>query len=492
VSLPGLFRSRGGSRLLIAERFVAACARLSEVVLPLDVIAQRPTSRLRLAVIAEGSGAIEHRMTTLLHPRFSERDMFRLAFAPFDSAAGATFIVGVVDAVEDTSASGNADLQLVRAAAADRTPIALDCRGDGGPPGGASNLLLDERAIATFHIAQSTVPHVRTAHWLDAFWCDAYGIYLRGWVHAFEHTVRALRVESAGRTARLETFSDRPDLLTFYPDHEHVRHGGFAVYLACPAGFPVTLSLETDGGTASVNLLLPEGPIPAWPSEPEEEDGISPILQRFVGLANALGGRVLQIGSRTPRGEEAVPPRHLLSEPVIGLDIHPGYNVDLVGDAHVLSRFVRERSLDGVLSASVLEHLQAPWLVAAEINRVLKPGGFVYHQVPGAWPAHAQPNDFWRFSAEGLRALFGPGSGFEVLEVCESGQAAIIPGPNWRRKYLDMPTIPAFAMAEILARKVEEIEADAVVWPLAAGASEMRSQDYPLAGLRPSSLVRKS
>lgn len=492
VSLPGLFRRPGGSRLLIAERFVAACARLSEVVLPLDVIAQRPASRLRLAVIAEGRGAIEHRMTTLVHPRFSERDMFRLAFAPFDSAAGATFIVGAVDALEETGTSSKADLQLINASAAGRTPIALDCRGDGGASGAARDLFPDELAIATFHIAPPKVSPIRTAYWLDAFWCDAYGIYLRGWVHAFEHPVRALRVESAGRAARVDAFSDRPDLLAFYPDHAHVRHGGFAVYLACPPGFPVTLSLETDAGTASVDFLLPEGPIPAWPSEPNEDGGISPLLQRFAGLANALGGRVLQIGSRTPRGEEAVPPGHLLCKPVIGLDIHPGYNVNLVGDAHVLSRFVRERSLDGVLSASVLEHLQAPWLVAAEINRVLKPGGVVYHQVPGAWPAHAQPNDFWRFSAEGLRVLFGPGSGFEVLEVRDSGQAAIIPGPDWRGKYLDMPTIPAFAMAEILARKVEEIEANAVAWPRAAAASEMRSQEYPLAGLRPSSPGRES
>jgi hypothetical protein len=484
VSLPSLFRRPRGSRLLIAERFVAPCARLSEVVLPMDVIAGRCASRLRLVVIAEGT---EYRMTTLVNPQLSDRDSLRLAFAPFESAAGATFIVGALDA----DGESDADLQLVRTAAAGRIPIALECRGDDGPPGPAGDLLIDERGIAAFRIAQNAVPDIRTAYWLDAFWCDAYGIYLRGWVHAFEHPVRALRVESSGRVARVDAFADRPDLLKHYPDHEHVRYSGFAIYLACPAGHPVTLSLETDGGVAAFALPLPEGPIPAWPSDPEEDDDdVSPMLRQFASLANALGGRVLQIGSRTPRGTEAVPPRHLLCRPVIGLDIHPGCNVNLVGDAHVLSRFVRERSLDGVLSASVLEHLQAPWLVAAEINRVLKPGGVVYQQVPGAWPAHAQPNDFWRFSAEALKVLFGPASGFEVLEVRDTGQAAIIPGPAWRRKYLDMPTIPAFAMAEILARKVAEIETAAVAWPLAA--SEMRSQEYPLAGLRPSSLRSES
>jgi SAM-dependent methyltransferase len=249
----------------------------------------------------------------------------------------------------------------------------------------------------------------------------------------------------------------------------------------------VTLTVETDGGNRSFPLPLPEGPLPPWPSSPgwEDEDGVSPMLRRFAELAKR--GRLLQIGARTPSGTEEVPPRRLLNGRVIGLDIHPGLNVDVVGDAHGLSKFLREGSVDGVLSASVLEHLQAPWLLAAEINRVLKPGGLVYHQVPGAWPAHAQPNDFWRISAEGLRVLFGPESGFEILETRDSGPATIIPSPGWREDYLDMPTVPAYAVAEILARKVAEVQPGAVAWPLGAGASETRSKQYPVSGLRPAS-----
>jgi SAM-dependent methyltransferase len=301
-------------------------------------------------------------------------------------------------------------------------------------------------------------------------------------VHAHEHRVRALRIESAGRSAGVETFSDRPDLLTFYPEHEHVRHAGFAVYLACPPGHPVSLTLETDGGPVTFPLPLPEGPLPVWPESPETRATISPMLQRFVDLANARGGRVLQVGARSPAGLEAAPPRPLLRGPVLGLDIHPGSCVDLVGDAHALSRFLREGSMDAVVSGSVLEHLQAPWLFAAEVNRVLKPGGLVYHEAPGAWPAHAQPNDFWRISAEGLRVLFGPASGFEVLEARDAGPAALIPGPEWRERHLDMPTVPTFAMAEILARKVSEIQPGAVAWPL--GEGEERARRYPVEGLR--------
>ena len=307
-------------------------------------------------------------------------------------------------------------------------------------------------------------------------------------MHAHEHRVRALRVESAGRSARVDAFTDRPDLLAFYPEHEHVRYGGFTVYLACPPGHPVSLTLETDGGPATVPLPLPEGPLPPWPGareeDEEEEDALSPMLQRFVDLANARGGRVLQVGARSPAGQPAAPPRPSLRGPVTGLDIHPGCSVDLVGDAHHLGSFLRQGSIDAVVSASVLEHLQAPWLFAAETNRVLKAGGLVYHAAPAAWPAHAQPNDFWRMSADGLRALFGPESGFEVLDARDCEMAAMIPSPSWRRQHLAMPTVPIYATAEILARKVEEIPPGAVAWPLRPGMSEERARRYPVAGLR--------
>jgi hypothetical protein len=479
-----------GSRLLIAERFVAPCPRLSEIVLPLDVIAREPPARLLLVVIAEAAGS-RRRMTILAQPALSERDVLRLAFAPFDTAAGETFLLGAVDAGPAITEVDEALVDWIRASAGDHAPIVLDCRGEEEGSPQADGLIRDEQRMTVHRTRPSATPAIRTAHWIDAFWCDASGIWLRGWVHAYEHRVRALRLESGGRVARTELFSDRPDLLVHYPEHEHVRHGGFALYLACPPGHPATLTVETDGGSAVLPFSLPEGPIPPWPSEPYAGDTLSPVVRRFAGLVNALidglgdprGGRLLQIGSRVPAGEAAVPPRELLRGRLIGLDIHPGCNVDLVGDAHSLSRFLRAGSFQGVLSSSVLEHLQAPWVVAAEINRVLAIGGLVYQHVPAAWPGHSQPNDFWRFSSEGLRVLFGPATGFEILEVCDSAQAAIIPAPDWRGGFLDMPTIPALAMAEIVARKVEEIPPGAVAWP--EQASERRSRHYPLEGLRP-------
>jgi SAM-dependent methyltransferase len=481
--------------LLISERFLSPVARLSGVDLPLDVVARRPVARLRVVLLpeaGEGDGAVDDRSLTLSNPDLHPEESLRLEFTPFDAPAGTAFLLGVLDLSGEAEAGESwpqiaNDLQALRAATSGRPPIVLACRG--GSDSAVPDLLTDERGMAAFRLGGAAPSGVRVAHGLDAFWCDAHGLFLRGWVHAHEHPVRALEIECAGRSARVDTFTDRPDLLAHYPEHEHVRRAGFALYLACPPGHPVSLTLETDGGPARFPLPLPEGPLPRWPEASGFGGGlgVSPLLQHFVDLTNShgsRGGRVLQIGARTPAGLAGMPPRPLLRGPVIGLDIHPGFRVDLVGDAHFLSHFLRRRSFDAVVSGSVLEHLQAPWLFAAEVNRVLKVGGLVYHLVPGAWPAHAQPNDFWRMSAEGLRALFGPECGFEVLDAQDNEPAAMIPAPSWRRDHLDMPTLPAFAMAEILARKVAEIPDGAVAWPLGEGASAERSRRYPVAGLR--------
>jgi len=251
----------------------------------------------------------------------------------------------------------------------------------------------------------------------------------------------------------------------------------------------VRLSVDTDGGSTGFTLELPEGPLPPLPRNGDGTvmDGVSPILRRFADLANASGGRILQLGARSaPASDGRLPlPRRLLHGGVIGLDIHPGPLVDVVGDAHGMSRMLRERSIDAVVSAEMLEHVMAPWLVAAEINRVLKPGGLTYHHVPAAWPAHAQPNDFWRFSAAALGVLFGPETGFEVLAAADGGAATLLPGPEWRQRFLGMPTLPIFAGAEILSRKVADLPPGAVAWPLDAEASQRRSRRYPVGGLAP-------
>src|SRR6185436_2100955 len=144
----------------------------------------------------------------LSQPDLSDHDALRLAFAPFDADAGDTFLLGAVDAGRDLTDADDALVDWIRESAGHRSPIVLECRGD-DRASEERDLIRDEHRITVFRTKRSATPEIRTAYWIDAFWCDAFGIRLRGWVHAYEHRVRALRLESAGRSARVDVFSDR-------------------------------------------------------------------------------------------------------------------------------------------------------------------------------------------------------------------------------------------------------------------------------------------
>ncbi|MBU0580181.1 MAG: methyltransferase domain-containing protein, partial [Candidatus Margulisbacteria bacterium] len=95
----------------------------------------------------------------------------------------------------------------------------------------------------------------------------------------------------------------------------------------------------------------------------------------------------------------------------VNLDIALFPEVDIVGNAHALP-FINE-SLDAVIINAVLEHVEDPFLVVEKIERVLKIGGFIYAEVPFIQPFHPYPNDYFRFTIEGLKKLL---SHFKEIE----------------------------------------------------------------------------
>ena len=78
--------------------------------------------------------------------------------------------------------------------------------------------------------------------------------------------------------------------------------------------------------------------------------------------------RVLEIEARARSG---ITHRERFSPPAkyVGLDISPGPNVDVVGDAQHLSRVVTGK-FDAVFSVATFEHLLMPWKVVLELNKV--------------------------------------------------------------------------------------------------------------------------
>ncbi len=67
---------------------------------------------------------------------------------------------------------------------------------------------------------------------------------------------------------------------------------------------------------------------------------------------------------------------------------------------------IPDESFDLVLSSDVFEHIDRPWLAAAEIARILRPGGIAITHTLFSWRNHPCPIDYWRYSAECLEFLF--------------------------------------------------------------------------------------
>ncbi|ACA18025.1 Methyltransferase type 11 [Methylobacterium sp. 4-46] len=176
------------------------------------------------------------------------------------------------------------------------------------------------------------------------------------------------------------------------------------------------------------------------------------LLPKFVDLVAERGGSLLEIGARARSGHVY---RTLFPASVAytGMDILAGPNVDVVGDAHHLSR-VLDRRFDFAFSVSVFEHLLMPWKAALELNRVLTDGGLAYIGSHQAWPLHEAPWDFWRFSDNAWRGLFNRHTGFEVVETEMGLEGFTVPSFSGAGPIAGIDRQPAFLSSSCLVRKV--------------------------------------
>ena len=100
---------------------------------------------------------------------------------------------------------------------------------------------------------------------------------------------------------------------------------------------------------------------------------------------------------------------------IINLDISYYLNVDLIGDATQLP--LRDESIDMIIFKNVLEHIKGPQMALNEIERVLKKGAYLYVKVPFLQPFHAVPDDYQRYTENGIKELF---KGYQQLDFAVS------------------------------------------------------------------------
>ena len=115
---------------------------------------------------------------------------------------------------------------------------------------------------------------------------------------------------------------------------------------------------------------------------------------------------IYDMGSRQQQGQEffADVRPFFPNKEFIGVDYIDGLGVDKVMDIENLD--LLDKSVGSIICMDVFEHTKKFWKATDEFKRVLKNNGLIFLLTCGAYPIHAFPNDYWRFTPQGIESLF--------------------------------------------------------------------------------------
>jgi len=130
-------------------------------------------------------------------------------------------------------------------------------------------------------------------------------------------------------------------------------------------------------------------------------DAVAATVKKW--LTSKLPEPVVDLGGRGYREWMA----GLISQPFETWDYIAARDVTRVVDAMHM-RDIKSASVGSVVCVSALEHFEKPWAAAAQIARVVRPGGLLFVSAPFVFPFHEEPHDYWRYTPDALRVLFGP------------------------------------------------------------------------------------
>lgn len=128
------------------------------------------------------------------------------------------------------------------------------------------------------------------------------------------------------------------------------------------------------------------------------------FVDREIERSNARPGgeRVLNVGAGGEIGRRLQ--AGLRGAHLIQVDLDVRRRPDVVADVSDLRCFPDE-SLDRVFLLEVLEHVKQPDAALAEIHRVLAKDAVLALSTPFFFEIHDEPDDFYRFTEQGLRHL---------------------------------------------------------------------------------------
>jgi len=177
-------------------------------------------------------------------------------------------------------------------------------------------------------------------------------------------------------------------------------------------------------------------------------DAMRTVMER---AAKMRAPRILELGVRRTSPDRSTRHDRLFPNAgeYLGTDIEKGADVDFVADVHRLTTVTGLEAFDVILTESGFEHFKYPHLAAHEIMKALRIGGVVFAQTHQTFPIHAVPYDYFRFSTDALRSLFGAKMGMNVLACSYFSPAAI-----YSRVDPGGKDCPAFLHVNICAEKI--------------------------------------
>ena len=128
-------------------------------------------------------------------------------------------------------------------------------------------------------------------------------------------------------------------------------------------------------------------------------------IQDFFNSRNFKAGKCLLVGDSIKGVGD---PRDLVKNRAV-LDMLPdGCKIlaPAYPDVDIHHTTYDNEIFDYVIADQVLEHVKRPWVAADEIYRITKPGGYVVITTCLMNHVHGVPEDYFRFTLDGLRVLF--------------------------------------------------------------------------------------
>lgn len=144
------------------------------------------------------------------------------------------------------------------------------------------------------------------------------------------------------------------------------------------------------------------------------------LLAHYLNLY-PQNGRIADFGGTQKIGAPIVKKMLSLSELVVVQGEGDGFNAILNGkprkpvpeyfcldyDSGIdLMKPVEGKKFDGGICMDLLEHLPQPFLVAKNISDSLKKDALLFVTCPFVWEPHNFPGDYFRFTPQGVEALF--------------------------------------------------------------------------------------